>query len=353
MRATVLAWMAAAFLASGGESRAQDAIDTAYRAALAGSPTPGALERGQAEWLEVRRADDTFADQEEISRLNAITAHNTAARAARPTLAQLITTCTAAGDNPCDAEQGGFLSDLDGHVLYWQIQSSSDDRGIFSAFVLLVPEGDRLRPVAWSRDAATFRAPILIADEDSWYVAISGIADGSAGGNRDSVFRWTPAAGDPLTEIDSWSWRDTLPDRLPEGLEIRRGVIWNWDEMLALTPLWRDDDGDCCGAGGSAVLSFAFEQDRLVLAEASIRDSAASVVSNTPVEVLDYVRRAQFCARWAGAGDDPGISQAIGDDLLAARCDALDVDAEALGRAHGRNRAVMELIARARTMRAS
>ena len=43
--------------------------------------------------------------------------------------------------------------------------------------------------------------------------------------------------------------------------------------MVAFTPLWRDGDGHCCGTGGTAILSFGIEGDRLILSDVVVRDA--------------------------------------------------------------------------------
>ncbi len=189
---------------------------------------------------------------------------------------------------------------------------------------------------------------MLIAEADSFYIATSGISAGSGSGNVDAIFRWSPGGAQPLTEVDDWSWRETLDEKLPQGLEVWKGVSWNWDNMLALTPLWRASDGNCCASGGDAILNFSFEGDRLVLEDVNVHDSIVTAATSTPADVLAYVARAQTCAQYGDDGAaDPDLPQTTRDRVAAARCANLSRDAAALRQTHADNRAVIDLIARA------
>lgn len=336
----------------GLQSHAQDGVPSALRQARAASPTPGALAQSQADWTlgreEADPADRPHMDQERAAWLSALTARDAALRAARPSVADLTMTCLPLGLMGCQVGQGGFLADGDGNLLYWQIaEGATEENGITDGIVFLVPEGEKLRPVGWAADAARYSAPVLIAEGEDFYIAASGVSAGSGSGNMDTLFRWSPGASQPLTEIDDWSWRNTLQDQLPQGLEVWQGVTWNWPEMIALTPLWRDDDGNCCATGGSAVLSFEIQGDRLVLTRANVSDAIVNAAVSTPPEVLAYVRRAQICAQWGDQANDADVPQATRDRVTAARCGALPADAVTLRRAHAGQRTVLDLIARA------
>lgn len=336
----------------GVQSRAQDGVQAAFREARATSPTPGALAQAQADWQRFRdedlQAGQPVEDQERVDWLRAITARDVAARAARPTFDDLTRTCVPMALMGCDVNQGGFLSDGDGQVLYWQLQEGATaENGITGAIVFLVPDGERLRPVGWAVDAARYFTPVLIAGEDSLYIATSGISAGSGSGNMDTIFRWIPGGERPLTEVDDWSWRETLDDKLPQGLDVWKGVTWNWDNMLAITPLWRASDANCCGTGGQAILNFEFQENRLVLSDVNVRDSIVDTASSTPLDVLAYVQRAQICARWGEAVDDPDVPQATRERVAAARCGHLAADATALRQTHAGDPALIDLIARA------
>lgn len=337
----------------GVQSQAQDGVQAAFREARAGSPTPGSLSQQQEDWQRYRDEDQQAGqpvdDQPRIDWLKAIAARDAAAREARPTFTDLTATCVPMALTGCGVHQGGFLTVGNGQVLYWQLQEgATEENGITGAIVFLVPDGQRLRPVGWAADAARYEAPVLITEEGRHYVATSGIAAGSGSGNVDTIFRWTPGAERPLTEVDDWSWRDSLQAKLPQGLEVWKGVDWNWDNMLALTPLWRSSDGNCCATGGDAILNFSFDGDRLVLEDVNVRDSIVTAATSTPGDVLAYVARAQICAQYGDAGAaDPDLPQTTRDRLAAARCDNLQADATALRQTHSDSPAVVDLIARA------
>ena len=87
---------------------------------------------------------------------------------------------------------------------------------------------------------------------------------GTGAHNADVIFRLTDSADRPLRQIDNFSWRDDLDDRLPRGLEVWKGVNFAYEALMAETSLWRSNDANCCPTGGEAYLDFEICDDRLV-----------------------------------------------------------------------------------------
>ena len=205
-------------------------------------------------------------------------------------------------------------------------------------------------PIAWSFDAARFDAPVLLSGPElggAAYIAVPGVHAGSGSGNADVLFRWDFPDSRRLTQIDTWSWRDGLAERLPPGLDILQGIRFDWPNMMAFTPLWQDGDGHCCGTGGTAILSFEIVGERLVLSDVSVRDAIVDNAITTPTEVFDYAGRWAGCAHWGGEEPyDAGRRAEIARAVTELRCAALEADGAALRREYADNPRIVALIAR-------
>lgn len=80
--------------------------------------------------------------------------------------------------------------------------------------------------------------------------------------NAESIFAWREGQWRPL---DIESWTRELRRRLPQGLEVWKGIFPDYTALTARTPLWRPSDGNCCPTGGRAEITLAWQGDRLVL----------------------------------------------------------------------------------------
>jgi hypothetical protein len=319
-----------------GPALAQDAVETAYRAALTASPTPIDLTMEQTEWSrgrgEATAAEQDARDAERIGLLRVRTERDRAAGAARLTAADLARTCVPLGLDACQTSQGGWLRRRDGAVLYWQVQSGSTEMdGVSGAVALLAPETDgRLRPVGWTY-GGFYQPPVLIEAGDKTWVAAPGVWPGSGSHNADVVFRWTDDARAPLAQIDNLTWLDELKTRLPDGFEVWKGVRIDYGLLYATTPLWRTEDANCCATGGSAGLSFALSDERLTLEDVSVKDALMDLALTTPTDVFDYAGRMFGCIHFGGEprGDAERTAQ-IEQALTELRCDTIEAEGAAL-----------------------
>lgn len=328
-------------------------VEAAYRAALAATPTPASLRADQTDWLDERAdagAGDLGAvDADRVARLERTAARDRAARTIRSSVEDLARDCVPLGLDACRADRGGYLRAPSGAVLYWQVQQGSTaDDGVSGAAVLLVRDGEALRPAAWI-SGGFYQPPELIetGDPAQLYVAIPGYWGGSGVLNADVLFRWTPGAETELTEIDTRQWRATLDPRLPIGLHVWKGVDFHWSELAAWTPLWTDDDANCCASGGEANLDFAVEDDVLVLTGVTADDRIADLAMTLPTEVFDLVGRWALCVHWGGeepydAERRAQIDQAVAD----LRCAGLTADTAALRAKYSDSAAILALLAR-------
>lgn len=282
MRALAVLTLVSLSLAAGPTIGQIPDLDQALRRAEAATPLPLSLARDQADW-RVRHAELTNgADRTEDvrSRVDALLARAVRDAGLGRTVFQTAPTlgrdCVATGLDGCSSPMGGYLALRDGR-LQWQIQEGfTEETGVSGGIVFIGDAGaaamGAVAPIAWSFDAARFDAPVLLEADGATYIAVPGVHAGSGSGNADLLFRWDAPDNRRLIQIDTWSWRDSLDDALPTGLELWRGVRFDWPNMMAVTPLWQAGDGHCCGTGGTAILSFAIEGERLVLSDVSVRD---------------------------------------------------------------------------------
>lgn len=244
--------------------------EAAFAAARAVSPTPLRLDQEHRSWMEERTFEGAVVadvDDFQAEHWIASAARDTRTRALAIRTTSLPDACVDIGLSNCSTATGGYLN-IDGHRLSWQLQNGfTPEDGTAAGYVLLTG-GDRLRAEAWGHAGIRYEPPTVIRVEGQAYVAIPGRIAGTGAHNADALFRVTPGANPLLTEIDNETWRDTdLPALLPTGLEIWKGVTFNYDGLTARTGLWRASDGNCCPSGGEATLVFEIRGDRLVLTE--------------------------------------------------------------------------------------
>lgn len=250
--------------------RMQKEATAAFVAARAVSPTPLRLDIERQEWLRERgfeSADIEETDERWAARWAASALTDARVRSLAIRAAGLPDACVEIGLDNCTTSTGGYLN-IDGERLIWQLQNgfTPQDGGV-AGYVLLTG-GERLQAQAWDHGGIRYEPPQIFRVEDQVYVAVAGVIAGTGAYNADALYRFTPGADQPLTEIDNETWRDTdLPALLPAGLEIWKGVAFNYDGLTARTGLWRQSDGNCCPSGGEATLEFQIRGDRLVLTQ--------------------------------------------------------------------------------------
>lgn len=278
MRLLPLIVLLLAPVCAGAQSAAPATVESAYQAALLRSPTPLSLRRDQAEYLRERAetpdAEVRLAsDDDRLGRLLAAAEVDLRATTAAVPLEDAIGTCVDLGGiEGCRTTEGGWLVPREGPRLFWQIQAgfTAEDGGT-AGIVFFTETSGRLEPVAWAWQGSSYDAPRVFNGAGGLYIAVPGRSMGAGRGDADLIFRWTPAAERPLTQIDSWSWRDEVTTKLP-GLHAYGRVRIDYDEMIALTEMFRDSDAGCCGTGGHALISFAIRGDRLAVSDAQLRD---------------------------------------------------------------------------------
>lgn len=168
----------------------------------------------------------------------------------------------------CQTVEGGYFN-ARGRRLYWQLQEGDvDDNAASAGFAFFTESSGVLTPVFWAFEAHDYERPVLmwVGYHPEPVIAIGGTMAGNGHYNADVILRWS-GGQQALIPVDNQSWRGDLRERLPEGLEIRKGLTfqyWEAGRVTADADLWRSG-GDCCPDGGKARLYFDIEGDALVL----------------------------------------------------------------------------------------
>lgn len=178
----------------------------------------------------------------------------------------------------CKVLTAGYINadegDRDGApMLAWQTQTGfTPEDGVMGGFVLFQYASGSWTLIDAGFDGWRFSPPRL---SESGLLHIPGYTGGTGAYNADRLYQWGDLGHAVYREgwrsIDMRAWLETIGAELPEGLEIWKGVQYEfvdlWSGMIARTRLWRADDANCCATGGSAVIAFDIEDDRLVAAK--------------------------------------------------------------------------------------
>lgn len=330
-------------------------LTAAFEAARAASPTGPQLEAEQREWLHYRSLDEygygADGDDGRMLELNRRAQRDRALGEATVASPEALAACIGAALKGCSSRAAGWLTSPDGERLFWQMQDGvTDENGITGGFILLSGDGaGPLRPRAWAFEGWRYEPPTLLMVEGEMYVAVAGRMAGTGNGNADVLFRWSPDAAEPLVQVDNWSWREQLAERLPTGLEVWKGVDYRYpdSDVWAWTKLWQPDDGNCCPSGGEAMLGFEIRDDVLVLGAVSVSEPLLEAAMTVPSEVFDWMGRKLMCDHWLGEeGFDADRREQINSAVRELRCGAEPADGAALKVKYADNPMLTALIAR-------
>jgi hypothetical protein len=330
-------------------------LNAAFEAARAASPTVRQLEAGQREWLHDRALDEygygADGDGGRVQDLNRQAQRDRALREVTVASPEVLGACIGSTLKGCSSRAAGWLSSPAGDRLFWQLQDGyTDENGITGGFMLLSGgETGPVRPRAWAFEGYRYEAPTLLMVEGVMYVAVAGRMQGTGNGNADALFRWAPGAAEPLVQVDNWSWREQLAERLPAGLEVWKGVDYRYadGEVWAWTKLWQSNDGNCCPSGGEATLGFEIRDDALVLGRVDVNEPLLDAAMRVPSEVFDWMGRRMLCDHWQGEeGYDADRRAQITAAVRDLRCEAEPADGAALKVKYADNAMLTALIAR-------
>lgn len=187
---------------------------------------------------------------------------------AAASLPGLDDTCLETKLKGCAVTASGYLSAGSDLRVAYQVQDGfTEEDGVLGGIVLFVE-----KPEGWTLFASAFEGyyePPRLVSHELTLLHVPGYTGGTGAYNVDLLYLWDDGVTDFLP-IDMSRWIPGMVDWLPDGLQIWKGVDYDFDdwfygELNARTPLWRDDDGNCCPSGGEATIHFAIEGYGLVV----------------------------------------------------------------------------------------
>lgn len=166
--------------------------------------------------------------------------------------------CLFESEARCWVQASGTISSLErGGPVVWQHMLLSPIDGPAVQMVVLLELGGTPAPtlVAAAQTEGWFSPPDTVENSDEGVlIHVPGVTGGTGAGNADILVLRTRSG---WTKPDMESWFDEVNRLLPEGFEIRSGVHFNFREMHASSPVWRESDGNCCATGGTVQIDFA------------------------------------------------------------------------------------------------
>jgi len=339
---------------------AQEAVARAEADYMAATPLPVDARDEAREWRlwwqETDPAERPAMEAERIAELERAAARDRQLADHVTDFDRLATACPPLGPDACRVEAAGVMlmpadaeTGTPARSLYWQ-QLRTGGRWDMprAAVILYTPMADgRLKARTWVQTAIVHEPPVLIEGQEALYVAVPGYHDGTGRANADVLFRWTPDADRPFTQIDVTSWKADLAGQLPPGLEVWKGVGYRWPALMAETSLWQADDANCCPTGGDAWLSLVIEGDRLVIEHLQVNDPVITAAMSVPADILGWAGRRLGCDHWMGEDAyDAERGAQIEAALAKLQCASLEADEAALVERYAGDEVSSALIAR-------
>lgn len=238
-------------------------IEAAYREALALSPLAYEVENAHRYWTGAEpdmRSDEAYY----LETLQRRIRQDRIARAAVAT-PDGLNACVEVVLKACGVDSAGFLSAGDQGRLWWQIQSGfTDEDGVGEGVMIFrEAEGGRLEPILWTFEGGSYENPYLERHGDGqWLLIVPGLSRGTGSGDMTVMMLWRD--GEWRAVDTDWQSR---AGALLNGLEVRHQPRWAFPRLVAMSPLWRPSDANCCGEAGWANLEFDIVDDRLTLVD--------------------------------------------------------------------------------------
>lgn len=190
-----------------------------------------------------------------------------AALAAPVSLKSLGDTCLETTLKNCTVAAAGYVAPRDTSRLAYQIQSGVDEyEGMAGGVVVFVETDGAWELLASDFNGVWYQLPRLSEAEPILF-HLPGVTAGTGSFNADVLFEFS-ADDKEWRRVDMDSWWEGVEAKLPKGLEIWKGVTYDfgedyWGEYVARTSLWQETDANCCPTGGSAVIHFTVEDGAL------------------------------------------------------------------------------------------
>ncbi len=202
-----------------------------------------------------------------------------AALAAPVSLKALGDTCVETELKTCTVAASGFVAPQDTTRLAYQIQRGVDEFEGMAAGVVVFAEVDGGWELLTSDFSGIWYQLPRLSEADQTLFHIPGRTAGTGSFNADLLFQYLPDSS-TWQRVDMESWWEGITSKLPEGLEIWKGVSYDfgeayWGQYVARTSLWKDDDANCCPTGGSAVIHLTIEDGALKAGDVDFEEPKA------------------------------------------------------------------------------
>lgn len=169
---------------------------------------------------------------------------------------------------------GTFASMERGGPVVWQHLELMPSDGPVVEMIIMAENatGNGYRLVLSAQTEGYFTPPDLIENKDQGVVFhVPGRMGGTGFGNADILLVRTKQE---WHRVDLDAWFGQVNSLLPDGFEIRQGVRFDFREMFASSPVWRADDGNCCGSGGTVFIDFTVVDWKLSVGRLAFNQSS-------------------------------------------------------------------------------
>ena len=200
---------------------------------------------------------------------------------------------------------GSFASMERGGPMIWQHMQLSPKDGPAHDMIVVAEglSGEDIKLVSAHQVWGNFSSPDMIENSDDGVLFhIPGRVGGK--GNADILLFRTK---EKWTEIDMDRWFDQVNAMLPKGFQIQAAVDFNFREMHASSPVWREGDGECCANGGSVQIDYSIKDGVLIVARLAF-DETKPVINTQYIDAPGATVETQ---------DDVPDDAAIAEDYAA------------------------------------
>lgn len=172
------------------------------------------------------------------------------------------------GVHDCTVSEIGPFGSVDGQTYHYALYMLDKDmrKGLSIFTHEATDKQAKLLLERYDKDglAYIYEQPAIITNSFGTLMEVPVRMDGTGQFNENEYYLWSEKQkGWKL--LDSTNWVDDLGKQLPAGLEIWKGVWPDIKTMTATTSLWRRDDANCCPSGGTAAVTLAVKDGRLVI----------------------------------------------------------------------------------------
>lgn len=183
-------------------------------------------------------------------------------------VAKIADTCLYDYGGRCGVEASGRIEVPErGTTLLWQKLSLAPRDGPQAWMVVLLARdaAGKTALAGFAESSGSIGTPDLVESNGEYsLVHVTGTLAGSGAGNADALFM---GEGDKAAwrQVDLSGWYDDGAKMLPKGYWLRGPADFLFGEMLAVIPVARDGDGNCCPRGGQGLFDLDIRDGRLVL----------------------------------------------------------------------------------------